>query len=90
MTTVDVETLRTNFGTEVRRARTETLLQFREHLENEIAAHPDRRDEILAATLEALREFRTQYRDVGNEPMEDITLDLMDLVTGWVGEPARV
>jgi hypothetical protein len=87
---VDVQELTTSYGEEVRRARTDVLLRFRDVLADAIAAHPDERDELLATVLAELRNHREELRRAGNEPMEDVILDAMDIVTGWSAHAARL
>jgi hypothetical protein len=87
---VDVRPLTTRFGEEVRRARAEALLTYRAIIEKELVAHPDHREEILRSALAQLRETRAKAREEGNEVVEDIVLDAMDLVTDWTGRSVRV
>jgi hypothetical protein len=87
---VDVRPLTTGFGEEVRRARTEALLNFRQFVEEALTDHPDHREEILSGTLAQLRELRAKAREADDEIMEDILLDAMDLVTGWSAHAIRV
>jgi hypothetical protein len=87
---VDVQELTTTYGEEVRRARTEVLLRFRDVLAEEIAAHPDARDAFLSSVLTELRKQREEFREAGNEAMEDIILDAMDMVTGWSAHAVRL
>jgi hypothetical protein len=87
---VDVQELTTTYGEEVRRARTEVLLRFRDVLAEEIAAHPDERDAFLSSVLTELRKQREEFREAGNEAMEDIILDAMDMVTGWSAHAVRL
>jgi hypothetical protein len=83
---VDVQALTTTYEQDVRRARTEALLRFRALFQEELQAHPDDRDLLL----EQLRELRAQYRDSGQEDVEDIILDAMDILTGWCARDVRV
>jgi hypothetical protein len=87
---VDVQELTTTYGEEVRRARTETLLRFRAVLAAEIEAHPEDRDAFLSTVLRMLREQREAFREAGNEVLEDIVLDAMDIVTGWSAHAVRL
>jgi len=87
---VDVQELTNAYGQGVGRARAETLLEFREFLADEIAAHPEQREQFLSMVLRQLRERREEYRDAGDAAMEDFVLDAMDLVTGWVARDVRL
>jgi hypothetical protein len=87
---VDVRPLTTGYGEEIRRLRTESLLSFRQVIEDELAAHPGHRDEVLDVILKQLRELRARARESGDVATEDILLDAMDLVTGWSAHAVRV
>jgi hypothetical protein len=83
---VDVESAATNFGAEVRRARTESLVALRDDILDFLRDHPEHQDEILAQ----LRTIRLQFREEGREDLEDFVLDAMDIVTGWVAPEMRL
>jgi hypothetical protein len=83
---VDVQSLTQDYGQEVRRVRTEVLLRFRDRIQQELTEHPEHREQVLAE----LRHYRDQFRDSGEAHMEDIVLDVMDMVTGWAAQDARV
>jgi hypothetical protein len=83
---VDVQAFATTYGEEVRRARTDALLAFRESALAYLEAHPDSRDDLL----EELKRLRAEFREAGREDLEDLVLDAMDIMTGWVRPDMRV
>jgi hypothetical protein len=83
---VDVQAFATTYGEEVRRVRTEALLAFRESALAHLEDHPDRRDELL----EELKRLRAEFKEAGREDLEDLVLDAMDIMTGWVRAEMRV
>jgi hypothetical protein len=83
---VDVQAFATTYGEDVRRARTDALLAFRESALEYLKAHPDKRGELL----EELKRLRAEFREAGREDLEDLVLDAMDIMTGWVRPDVRV
>lgn len=83
---VDVQAVATSYGEEVRRLRTEALVELREAMAELLGAHPEARADLLAE----LRRLRDKFREQGHEELEDFVLDAMDIVTGWVSPQMRV
>jgi hypothetical protein len=83
---VDVERFATSYGEEVRRARTETLVDFRNTVLEILAEHPESRDMVI----DELRRYRAMFKEQGREDLEDLILDAMDIVTGWAAPDLRV
>lgn len=83
---VDVQALTNSYADDVRRFRTDALLNFRSIFAEDLKHHPEHRDALLAE----LKEQRDRLRSEGNEEMEDIILDAMDMLTGWSAHSARL
>jgi hypothetical protein len=77
---VDVQGVAATYGQDVRRVRTQALLNLREGMQAYLEEHPDGREQLLAE----LKVWRTKFAEEGDEAMEDLVLDAMDIFEGWV------
>ncbi len=83
---VDIQALATSYEQEVRRLRTEVLMQLRDVLADELRVRPEARDALLTE----LQEYRTRFKKEGRKDMEDLVLNAMDMLAGWSARAVRI